>query len=115
MPRALPAKPASIQWQTNEDLFGPSVQLAGGAASHAGRPRRSLRLMLALTLLKNSFDLSDEALVARFAENVYWQHFAGYALPHADVRRDPDWPLSLGPGRSRLGGVAQGHGGDGGA
>ncbi len=34
--------------------------------------------MIALTLLKNSFDLSDGALVERFAENVYWQHFAGY-------------------------------------
>ena len=71
-------QPRPEQWQTNEDLFGPSVQVAGGAVSNAGRPRGSLRLMIALLLLKNSFDLSDEALVARFAENVYWQHFAGY-------------------------------------
>ncbi len=52
------------------------VQLRSPSA--AGRPRLNLRLMLALTLLKNSYNLSDEALVERFAENVYWQHFAGY-------------------------------------
>ena len=66
------------QWQADEDLFGQAAQVSGGSVSNAGRARRPLRLMLALTLLKNSFDLSDEELVARFAENVYWQHFAGY-------------------------------------
>ena len=66
------------QWQADEDLFGATAQFSGGSVSNAGRARRPLRLMLALTLLKNSFDLSDEELVARFAENVYWQHFAGY-------------------------------------
>ena len=40
--------------------------------------------MIALTLLKNSFDLSDEELVQRFAENVYWQYFAGFE--HFDPR-----------------------------
>jgi transposase, IS5 family len=61
-----------------QDLLGEVCQISGGAISNAGRPRRALRLMMALTLLKNSFDLSDEELVARFAENVYYQHFAGY-------------------------------------
>jgi transposase, IS5 family len=61
-----------------QDLLGEVCQISGGEVSHAGRPRRALRLMMALTLLKNSFDLSDEELVARFAENVYYQHFAGY-------------------------------------
>ncbi|HAL37555.1 MAG TPA: IS5/IS1182 family transposase, partial [Polaromonas sp.] len=60
------------------DLAGPVVRVSGGKASNAGRPRLSMRLMIALTLLKNSFDLSDEELVQRFAENVYWQHFAGF-------------------------------------
>jgi len=59
------------------DLAGPVVRISGGTASNAGRPRLGMRLMIALTLLKNSFDLSDEELVQRFAENVYWQHFAG--------------------------------------
>lgn len=60
------------------DLAGPVVRISGGKASNAGRPRLSTRLMIALTLLKNSFDLSDEELVQRFAENVYWQYFAGF-------------------------------------
>ena len=60
------------------DLAGAVVTISGGTASNAGRPRLALRLMIALTLLKNSFDLSDEELVQRFAENVYWQHFAGF-------------------------------------
>ena len=60
-------------------LAEPGFRIQGGQVSAAGRPRLSPRLMVALTLLKNSFDLSDEELVERFAENVYWQHFAGFA------------------------------------
>ena len=66
------------QSEETTDLAGPVVRLSGGKASNAGRPRLSMRRMIALTLLKNSFDLSDEELVQRFAENVYWQHFAGF-------------------------------------
>jgi len=66
--------------QTEEapDLLGAVVSVSGGKVSNAGRPRLCMRLMVALSLLKNSFDLSDEELVQRFAENVYWQYFAGY-------------------------------------
>lgn len=60
------------------DLVGAVVSVSGGKVSHAGRPRLCMRLMVALSLLKNSFGLSDEELVQRFAENVYWQYFAGY-------------------------------------
>ena len=60
------------------DLLGAVVSVSGGKVSNAGRPRLCMRLMVALSLLKNSFDLSDEELVQRFAENVYWQYFAGY-------------------------------------
>mgnify|MGYP002863323193 CR=1 FL=1 len=63
--------------EDSPDLAGPVVRISGGKVSNAGRPRLAMRLMIALTLLKNSFDLSDEELVQRFAENVYWQHFAG--------------------------------------
>ena len=45
------------------DLAGPVVRVSGGKAGNAGRPRLSMRRMIALTLLKNSFDLSDEDLV----------------------------------------------------
>jgi IS5 family transposase len=59
------------------DLFGPSAQLAGAGFSPAGRPRLSIRLMASLLYLKHAFDLSDEALVERWAENVVWQFFSG--------------------------------------
>ena len=56
--------------------------------------------MIALTLLKNSFDLSDEELVQRFAENVYWQHFAD--LEYLDPRPPCD-ATQIGRFRSTLG------------
>ena len=56
------------------ELLDAVVRVSGGKASNAGRPRLAMRLMIALTLLKNSFSLSDEELVQRFAESVYWQH-----------------------------------------
>ena len=82
------------------DLLGAVVKVSGGKASNAGRPRLAMRLMIALTLLKNSFDLSDEELVQRFAENVYWQHFAG--LEYFDPRPPCD-ATQIGRFRSTLG------------
>ncbi len=60
-----------------EDLFGPSVQVVGAGVSAAGRPRLPIRLMASLLYLKHAFDLSDEELVERWAENVVWQYFSG--------------------------------------
>jgi len=60
-----------------EDLLGPTLQVAGAGVSPAGRPRLPMRLMISLLYLKHAFDLSDEALVARWSENVYFQHFSG--------------------------------------
>lgn len=60
-----------------EDLFGRRTVEVGGGVSPAGRPRLPIRLMAGLLYLKNSFDLSDEALVERWAENVYFQYFCG--------------------------------------
>jgi len=54
------------------------VKSKGGDVNNKGRPRLSLRLMIALTMLKNSFNCSDEELVQRFADSVTWQYFAGY-------------------------------------
>lgn len=58
-------------------LFGADVVEFGGGVSRAGRPRLPIRLVAGLLYLKNSFNLSDEELVLRWAENVYWQHFCG--------------------------------------
>ncbi|OOG51170.1 IS5 family transposase [Polaromonas sp. C04] len=88
------------QLQMDEDLFGATAQWAGGGVSNAGRSRLPLRLMIALTLLKNSFDLSDEELVQRFAENVYYQYFAGYEYFDPTVPCDT---TQMGRFRSALG------------
>ncbi len=60
-----------------DDLFGAHTAGVGGGVSPAGRPRLAIRLMAGLLYLKNSFNLSDEELVQRWAENVYYQHFCG--------------------------------------
>lgn len=67
-----------------DDLFGPSLQLAGAGIAGAGRPRLPIRLMASLLYLKHAYKLSDEELVQRWAENVVWQHFSG--MTHYEPR-----------------------------
>jgi IS5 family transposase len=69
------AKPAKRV--VGEDLVGAFDGEFGGGISAAGRPRLPVRLMVSLIYLKNSFNLSDEELVERWAENVQWQFFGG--------------------------------------
>lgn len=69
------AKPAKRV--SGEDLAGAFDGEFGGGVSPAGRPRLPVRLMISLLYLKNSFNLSDEELVERWAENVQWQFFSG--------------------------------------
>jgi hypothetical protein len=45
--------------------------------SEKGRPATSTRLIVALHYLKFSYDLSDEAVLADWLENPYWQFFSG--------------------------------------
>jgi transposase, IS5 family len=54
---------------------GNTLVIAG--ASPAGRPRLPIRLMCSLLYLKHAFNLSDEQLCERWAENVVWQYFSG--------------------------------------
>jgi len=61
----------------NNDLFGPTLVVAGAGASAAGRPRLSIRLMASLLYLKHAFNLSDEEVAERWSENVVWQYFSG--------------------------------------
>ena len=63
--------------ETVDGLFGAESVEFGGGVSRAGRPRLGIRLMAGLLYLKNSFNVSDEELVQRWAENVYWQHLCG--------------------------------------
>uniref|UniRef100_UPI003BEF0292 IS5 family transposase n=1 Tax=Burkholderia arboris TaxID=488730 RepID=UPI003BEF0292 len=82
------------------DLFGTAQRLAGAGVSAAGRPRLSIRLMVGLLYLKHAFNLSDEAVCERWAENNYWQYFCGeeYFQP-----RLPCDPTNLGRFRSAIG------------
>lgn len=61
------------------DLFGPTASVAGAGVSNAGRPRLPIRLMVALLYLKHAYGLSDEAVVERWAQDVYFQFFSGQA------------------------------------
>ncbi len=59
------------------DMLGEHELEFGGGVGSGGRPRLPIRLMASLLYLKNSFNLSDEELVARWSENVVWQFFSG--------------------------------------
>ncbi|HEY9105643.1 MAG TPA: IS5 family transposase [Roseateles sp.] len=59
------------------DMFGPTLVVAAGGVSRAGRPRLPIRLMVALLYLKHAFNESDESVVERWSENVVWQLFSG--------------------------------------
>ena len=65
--QARPARPVA-----GVDLAGAFAGEFGGGISQAGRPRLPVRLMASLLYLRNSFNLSDEELAERWAENVQW-------------------------------------------
>ena len=53
-----------------------------------GQPPLPTRLMAGLAILKHTFDLSDEALCARWVENPYFQHFCGEEFFRHDLPFD---------------------------
>jgi IS5 family transposase len=53
------------------------MQLAGAGVSNRGRPRLPIRLMVALQYLKHAYNESDESVVERWAQDVYYQFFSG--------------------------------------
>lgn len=61
-----------IDWAYFEDQFGAFF-------NDRGRPALPIRLVVALTYLKHTYDLGDEPLVEQFLEkNAYWQYFCGF-------------------------------------
>lgn len=62
---------ALIDWEFFEREW------AGFFPSHTGRPASSPRLVAGLLYLQHAYRLSDEAAVARWVENPYFQHFCG--------------------------------------
>mgnify|MGYP003476634079 FL=1 len=82
-----------IQWQAFEEAFGVYY-------SELGRPGISTRLMVALHYLKYQHDLSDEAVVAQWLENPYWQYFSGMTFFEHELPLDPS---SMTNWRKRIG------------
>lgn len=76
------------------------TEWAGLFPSPTGRPATSPRLVAGLLYLQNAYRLSDEAVVARWAENPYWQHFCGETFFQ---HRFPLDPSSLTRWRKRIG------------
>ena len=82
------------------DLLGAYDAEFGGGVSPAARTRLRIRFMASLLYRQRSFNLSDEELVLRWAENVQWQFFSGsdYYRP-----RLPCDPTQVGRFRRLLG------------
>jgi len=85
---------ALIDW----DFF--EREWAGFFPSHRGRPATSPRLVAGLLYLQHTYRLSDEAVVARWVENPYYQHFTGEAFFQ---HRPPIDPSCLTRWRNRIG------------
>jgi len=60
-----------IRWQEFEDAFSKHYSPTMGA------PAKPIRLMVSLLILKQLRNLSDESVVAQWAENSYYQYFGG--------------------------------------
>lgn len=84
----------------SDDLFGSSLQIAGGATTKSGRPRLSIRLMASLILLKHTYNESDESVVERWAQDVYFQYFSG--LDYFEAKKPCD-PTQIGRFRTAIG------------
>jgi IS5 family transposase len=80
-----------IDWDSFDQEFGRFYR-------PLGRPAKPTRLMVGLSYLQHTFNLSDEAVVQRWIENPYWQWFCGCEYFQHELPCDPS---SL-PARSQL-------------
>lgn len=85
---------ALIDWEFFEQEW------AGFFPSHRGRPATSPRLIAGLMYLQHAFNLSDEAVIARWVENPYYQHFTGETFFQ---HHPPIDPSSMSRWRKRIG------------
>lgn len=83
-----------VDWRSLEAALGECYCEDNGA------PAISTRLMVALQYLKFTFDLSDEAVLAGWVENPYWQYLSG--MKHFEHGRPID-PSSMTRWRKRVG------------
>jgi len=84
-----------IEWGRFESAFGLLYH------ETAGRPGNPVRLMVGLTYLKHTYNLSDEQVCERWIENPYWQFFCGFDYLHHQLPIDPSsltrWRERIGP------------------
>lgn len=73
---------------------------AGFFPAGEGRPATDPRLVAGLMYLQHAYGLSDEAVVARWVENPYFQHFTGETFFQHQA---PIHPSSLSRWRDRIG------------
>jgi IS5 family transposase len=73
---------------------------AGFFPSGEGRPATDPRLVAGLMYLQHAYGLSDDAVVARWVENPYFQHFTGETFFQHGA---PIHPSSLSRWRGRIG------------
>ena len=85
---------ALIDWDVFERKW------SGFFPSTTGRPATPPRLVAGLLYLQHAYRLSDEAVVARWIENPYYQHFTGETFFQ---HRPPIDPSSLTRWRIRIG------------
>ena len=85
---------ALIDWEVFEREW------AGFFPSGKGRPATEPRLVAGLLYLQHAYRLSDEAMVARWVENPYYQQFTGETFFQ---HRPPIDPSSLTRWRGRIG------------
>lgn len=83
-----------IDWEVFEREW------SGFFPSGKGRPATEPRLVAGLLYLQHAYRLSDEAVVARWVENPYYQHFTGETFFQ---HRPPLDPSSLTRWRGRIG------------
>ena len=62
-----------IDWEGLESDLGLTF-----SPDKAGQPAKPVRLMIGLMMLQHMEGLSDEAVVAKWVENPYWQYFCGF-------------------------------------
>ena len=72
-----------IDWGRFESAFGPLYH------ETAGRPDKPTRLMVGLSYLKHTYNLSDEQVCERWVENPYWQFFCGFDYLQHRLPIDP--------------------------
>ena len=83
-----------MDWERFDDTFGSLY------CPDNGCPGKATRLMVGLEYLKHMHGLSDEAVVAGWVENPYWQYFCGEEYFQ---HRPPIDPSSLTRFRRRIG------------